>query len=181
MRHYFVKHRSFLLFLARFFGSYFVFATLYQCYLLGFDELKFEVDFFTKTVSSQSVYFLKWIDTSWQMANNLEEPCMNILYNNEWISRIVEGCNGLSIMILFASFVLAFYKGFKATFSYIVFGVLIIHVFNILRIVGLNLAMIRFKKYTDFLHNILFPLVIYGIVFLLWFFWVNKFSKDVKK
>jgi len=84
-------------------------------------------------------------------------------------------------MILFISFVVAFTGKFKSTLWFIPLGLLIIHVLNILRIASLSIALYKFPEYEHFLHGILFPLVIYGVVFLLWVIWVNKFSLYASK
>jgi exosortase family protein XrtF len=52
----------------------------------------------------------------------------------------------------------------------------IIHVLNITRIALLMVAFYNFPEANFILHDILFPLVIYGTVFILWIIWVNKFS-----
>lgn len=39
-----------------------------------------------------------------------------------------------------------------------------------------SVALYHFPQYEHVLHNIVFPLVIYGIVFLLWILWVTKIS-----
>jgi hypothetical protein len=45
----------------------------------------------------------------------------------------------------------------------------------------LVVLMYHFPDYKEFLHGVLFPLLIYGTVFLLWIIWVNKFSFYAKK
>jgi hypothetical protein len=38
----------------------------------------------------------------------------------------------------------------------------------------------HFPEQNHLLHGVLFPALIYGSVFVLWFIWVNKFSKYAK-
>jgi len=52
---------------------------------------------------------------------------------------------------------------------------------NIFRIALLTTGLYKYPEYGTFLHDILFPLVIYGVVFLLWVFWVLKFSAYAKE
>ncbi|WP_278019687.1 hypothetical protein [Flavobacterium ginsengisoli] len=52
--------------------------------------------------------------------------------------------------------------------------------FNILRIATLIVLSYNFPQYYRFLHGTFFPLVIYGYVFILWVFWINRFSKYAK-
>jgi exosortase family protein XrtF len=77
---------------------------------------------------------------------------------------------------LFISFVIAFSGKIKNTIYFIIVGSLIIHILNIIRIALLMVAFYHFPKANFILHDILFPLVIYGTVFILWIIWVNKFS-----
>jgi exosortase family protein XrtF len=72
--------------------------------------------------------------------------------------------------------VIAFTGKFKKTILFIMFGSIIIHILNIGRIVLLCVALYHFPQYEHLLHGVIFPLVIYGVVFLLWVIWVNKYS-----
>ena len=78
---------------------------------------------------------------------------------------------------LFIAFIVAFASGLKRTLLYIVFGSLIIYLVNIIRIAVIVVAIYKFPELEGVLHNIIFPSIIYGITFLLWFFWVQKISK----
>lgn len=100
---------------------------------------------------------------------------------NKSVARIVEGCNAASVMILFMAFIVAFSTTFKRTFIYIVAGIFIIHILNVIRVGLLSLGFYYYPDYKDLLHDILFPLFIYGVVFALWVAWVIKFSGNAKK
>jgi hypothetical protein len=41
--------------------------------------------------------------------------------------------------------------------------------------------MFHYPQYQEVLHGVIFPLFIYGVVFILWIVWVNKFSSYAKK
>ena len=58
---------------------------------------------------------------------------------------------------------------------------MLIYVVNIIRIVILSIGIYSYPKQADVLHEVVFPAIIYGVVFLLWVFWVNRFSKLNKK
>ena len=181
MKEYFNQYRPFLFFLAKFAVSYLVLAFLYQSYLNQFDEKNFEVDGFTKLVADQSQKVLSVFDTHSYTMSNPREASVKLFYHNTWVARIIEGCNALSIIILFVSFVIAFTGKFKPTFLFIVIGSLMIHVFNVLRIALLCIAIFHYPEYQHILHGVIFPLFIYGIVFLLWIVWVNKYSFYAEK
>ena len=115
-------------------------------------------------------------DSNASLLLDLNEPSIKVIYQNTYVCRIIEGCNAMSVMILFVAFVLAFTGKFKKTILFIFFGCILIHVLNVLRIVMLSMALYKLPQMKSFLHDIAFPLVIYGVVFLLWVIWVNKFS-----
>ena len=145
-------------------------------YLNRFDERNAEVDSFTQSVANQSAAVLSWFDSQSYTMPHLKEPSVKLFYKGKYISRIIEGCNALSVIILFISFVIAFTGKFKKTVLFIVFGTVLIHVLNIGRIALLCVALYNLPQYEHLLHGVIFPLVIYGVVFLLWVIWVNKYS-----
>jgi exosortase family protein XrtF len=181
LKKYWVQYKPFLLFLAKFALTYLVLTFLYQYYLDQFDAKNHEVDGFTKTVTHQVEQSLLFFNCDANVSLHPTEPCYKFLYKGKYISRIVEGCNALSVIILFISFVIAFSGKLKHTILFILVGSLIIHILNITRIALLMVAFYYFPEANTILHDILFPLVIYGTVFILWVIWVNKFSFYAKK
>lgn len=93
----------------------------------------------------------------------------------EEVTRMVEGCNIISVLILYVAFIFAFYKGFK-TFLYVLGTVIVLHIANVLRITGLNLVILLHPEYGKFTHDYLFPSVIYGMVVLFWLIWIQFFA-----
>ena len=181
MKEYLIQFKPFLLFLAKFAISYLVLSIAYQTYLNQFDIKKNEVDGFTKIVANQSQSILSVFNDHSYTLPNPKEPSVKLYYHDKWVSRIIEGCNALSVIILFISFIIAFSVKFKKTLIFILVGSLLIHVFNVIRIALLCMAIFHFPQYEHLLHGVIFPLFIYGVVFLLWVVWVNKFSSYAKK
>jgi exosortase family protein XrtF len=181
LKKYFIQYKPFLLFLGKFLLSYLILTFLYQTYLNQFDAKQNELDGVTKTVAHQSTEILSWFDAQCYTIPHEKEPSMKVFYHNKYVSRIIEGCNGLSVIILFASFIFAFSGKWPITIIYITLGSFLIHVLNLIRIALLNAALFYFPEYQHPLHGVIFPLFIYGVVFLLWVIWVNKFSFYAKK
>lgn len=171
-----LQYKPFLLFLGKFVLSYLILTIIYQSYLNRFDSSKNEVDSFTQLVAYQTVTVLSWVDSQSYSMPHLKEPSVKIFYHNKYISRIIEGCNALSVIILFIAFVIAFTGKLKNTIVFLLLGSIIIHVLNIGRIALLCIALYDFPQMEHILHGVIFPLVIYGVVFLLWVIWVNKYS-----
>lgn len=178
MKKYLVQFKPFLIFIGTFFAAYIVLTLLYKFYLNGFGPN--EVDGITNTVGRNVEQLMQTFSCDIKIHKSLTDSWMEVWYNKHYSVRIVEGCNAVSVMILFVAFVLAFSGKFKVTLLFIIFGIFSIYVLNVARIAILVVLLFRFPEQDHFLHGTLFPLIIYGFVFLLWIIWVNKFSKYAK-
>jgi exosortase family protein XrtF len=176
---YVKKYKPFLLFLAKFFVTYVLLTAAYQWYLSGYDQKQNQVDTITRSVAGQSESLLQLFGES-KMDKHPTQPSIRLFYQKKYVARIIEGCNAVSVMILFAAFVVAFSGKLKQTILFILGGSALIHVLNIGRIALLCVLIYHFPQYENFLHGVIFPLIIYGVVFILWVIWVNKFSKYAK-
>ncbi|MES2762431.1 MAG: archaeosortase/exosortase family protein [Bacteroidota bacterium] len=97
--------------------------------------------------------------------------------NGVWIGG---PCNGITLMFLFAIFVIAYPGNVKNKSWYLPLGILIVHTINILRIIALALIAKYNYTYLDFNHTYTFTFIAYSAVFGLWMLWVNKFSGTKK-
>ena len=147
---------------------------------MQFDASKFEVDPITKIVADHTVYLMRFLNEDYYVVLHETEPSMKIIYNGKYVARVIEGCNAISVIILFAAFVFAFTSNWLKTSVYIVIGAVLVYVLNIIRISLLVWAIYYYPEYQSFLHGTIFPLFIYGVVFVLWIIWVTKFSKYAK-
>jgi len=181
LKKYLILYRPFLLFLGKFLLAYLLLTFVYESYLHQFDVKKFEVDGFTQSVAEQTKDILVFFNCNANILPSTSESGINLFYNQRFMARIIEGCNGLSVIILFVSFVIAFSGKTKTTILYVMGGSLLIHILNVVRIALLCILMYYFPKQEHFLHGVFFPLFIYGVVFILWVIWVNKFSFYAKK
>ncbi len=100
-----------------------------------------------------------------------EHPGVSIAFN----------CNGLSLMYLFVSFILAFSGKWKHKLFFIPLGLIVIHVFNIVRTALLAIIVVYKPGWTDFNHKYTFTATIYIVIFILWVVWVNYFSISKKQ
>lgn len=182
MKELYKQYKPFFLFLARFLGSYIVLLIIYKIYLGNFNPLINEPDTITYLVAEQANWLLNLFGYTSHIALNATEACVNLFYGpNNYYVRIIEGCNAVSVMILFASFCIAFSAYFIRTALYIVIGVLLIYILNICRIALIIILTLKYPSLQSFFHDIFFPLFIYGVVFILWCLWIFKFSGYAKK
>lgn len=176
LKNSFSQHKVFFSFLAKFLLFYIAFSALYYFYLSQFDEKKNELDGFTQLVAKQSAAIMRFFAEDVATQTHRFQPAVQIIYKGEYVARVVEGCNALSVMILFAAFIFAFSTNWKKTVPYIFIGIALLHVLNCFRIAFLCFALYHYKQYGTLLHGTIFPLIIYGAVFLLWILWVTKYS-----
>lgn len=85
-------------------------------------------------------------------------------------------CNGLSLFALFTGFIIIFPGKIIHKLLFISLGILIIHIFNILRLVGLSLVVLYDSESLEFNHKYTFTIIVYAVIFLMWIVWVNKFA-----
>ena len=131
----------------------------------------------TNLVAKQTGNILNVLGYNAEVLQHSDEPSMKLFLDGNFLARIIEGCNSISVIILFLSFIVAFSGKLKTTFFYILSGSVLIYVVNLFRIVVLSLGLFHIPEYSEVLHKVVFPGIIYGMVFLLWIFWVNRFSK----
>lgn len=160
---------------------YILCSVFYKFYLQYSDGSKFYPDYMTHLVSKQCEAILNILGYKAEVLPHPNEPSMKLVVNGNYLARIVEGCNAISVIILFLSFIVAFSGQLKSTFFYSLIGIALIYVVNLFRIVILSLGVYHYPEYSEILHAVVFPAIIYGMVFLLWIFWVNRFSNLNKK
>lgn len=178
MKKYLVQFRPFLLFVSIFFLTYIVLTLLYKFYLNSYQAN--DLDGISMITGANTEQLLQFFNYDVSIQKSIQDPWLKIIINEKYVARITEGCNAVSVMILFVSFVAAFSGKFKKTLLFILFGLISIYILNVIRIAFLTVLVFYFPAQNDFLHGIVFPLIIYGYIFVLWIFWINKFSKYAK-
>lgn len=174
------KYASVIRFIFTFLGTYLLLALLYNLYLNNFDSATYYPDYLTHLVALQSEAVVGAMGYDVEIRSGFPEATMHLLVNGKFVARIIEGCNAASIIILFVSFMLAFFGNLKPTLIYTFAGSVIIYVTNIFRIGLMAVGIYEFPQYAHFLHTIAFPLVIYGSVFLLWVVWIIIYTKQIR-
>ncbi|AZZ58625.1 exosortase family protein XrtF [Riemerella anatipestifer] len=156
--------------LLRFLLVYLVLLGVYQFYLNtqeGLDGLSIHI-------ANQCTLIQNNIGYPSQAVPQLEHNTLWYYVGGEYVSRMVEGCNAVSVIILFIAFIFAFYRGFK-TFIFVFAGVIFLYIINILRIVGINVVLLEYPSYGKAAHDYIFPAIIYGSVVVLWIIWIKFF------
>ncbi len=174
------KYKLVIRFIVVFLAVYSVLTIGYNLYLNLSDGSTFYPDYFTNLVAKQTSALINGMSYDAQILPHANEPSMKIIINGKFVARVIEGCNAMSVIILFLSFIIAFAGQLKTTILYCLAGSIIIYAFNLIRIVILSVGLYHYPWRREMLHTVIFPLLIYGTVFLLWMVWVNRFSKQKK-
>lgn len=162
--------------LLRFVLIYIGLVFVYQLYL----NSQVGLDFISKWIGGQVCYVQEMVGYRSSMQEFPNHKTAHFILDGIAPSRMVEGCNAISVMILFVAFVFAFYRGVK-TFTFVAVGIVVIHISNVLRIAGINILYIYDKDYFKIGHDYFFPAIIYGTVVLLWLIWIKFFALKNEK
>lgn len=176
MKELFVKYKTVVKFVLTFLLVYAGFSLLYHFYLELSDGSTYYPDYLTHLVAKQTEDLINSLGYNAQTLPHPNEPSMQVYVNGQYLARVVEGCNAASVIILFASFVVAFSGKAKTTAVFVLAGSVLIYAANLLRIALFTIAIYHYPEQQAVLHDVVFPATIYGFVFLLWVFWVNRFS-----
>lgn len=178
MKALFVKYKSVIRFIITFLVVYGALSIMYKLYLDYSENSRYYPDYLTNLVAKQSQSLIETIGYDATIAPHPNEPSMKLIINNKFVARVIEGCNSVSVIILFVSFIIAFAGKWKTTLFYLLVGSVLIYTINLIRIVILSVGLYHYPWRREILHIVIFPLIIYGFVFLLWMFWVNRFANN---
>ncbi|NLN34051.1 MAG: exosortase family protein XrtF [Flavobacteriaceae bacterium] len=168
-----------LIFLLKFAVTGIVLVVLYNLYLHQYHQYNLP-DPYSQFVADCTVYSMNSLGFDAIQVVDKTRPWIWIGMNNEWLSYINEGCNAVSVMIIFVAFIFAFSTTWKQTLLYILGGLIIIKIMNIARIVLLNYIFAYHKEYGKIAHDYLFPAIIYGTIVVLWIIWVKYFALKLR-
>lgn len=170
------EFKPILYFIGRFFLVYIVLTALYSWYL---DPYLYDLqiaDPITTWMAEAAVNFIQWFGYSAENLQMQGETFRRFILENQYASRVNEGCNAVSVMIIFISFIVAFAGKWLTTILFILVGLIIMILSNIVRIALLTWIFRFHKDYTQISHDYLFPAIIYGTVVILWLIWVKFFA-----
>jgi len=176
LRDLLIQYKTVIKFIITFLIVYAVLTFSYKLYLQHASSEVYYPDYMTNLVAKQSKEMLETLGYSAQVIPHPNEPSMKLIINKKYVARVIEGCNSVSVIILFTSFIIAFTGSFKTTVLYLLAGSVLIYIANLVRVVILSIGLYHYPWRKDILHTVIFPAIIYGMVCLLWLFWVNRFS-----
>lgn len=162
-----------LRFLGIFLGCYLVLSLLYGFWI---ESLGKAPDFMTSEVSREVVAILRVFNVNASQQANPDGPTVFVYEDTRKVLNVFEGCNGLNVMIVFLSFVLAYGGHRQRILWFIPAGFLVIHLANLGRILWLFGLSAFNERLFYYFHKYFFTAVIYLIVFVLWWLWVTRWN-----
>ena len=132
-----------LILLLRFLATYLGLILLYQFYLNLYSDAA--ADPLTKIIAEQSTFCMNKMGYNTQLIESTEKSGLYFYINNIWATTMIEGCNAVSIMILYLAFIFTFYKGLQ-TFWFAALGLVFLYVVNVTRIALINMSIWNFHR-----------------------------------
>ncbi len=97
-----------------------------------------------------------------------------IWHHNKVVLYIANVCNGLELMVLYIGFIVCMPSNFWRKTRYIIVGVILLDVINIVRCVGLIYLQEYYQVYFQFAHHYLFNAIVYTATLLMWMVFSRK-------
>jgi exosortase family protein XrtF len=179
MKALYTQFSSIINFLMIFMLTFFLLSMLYDLYLQRYEN---KVDGMSSVVGSQAANLLGLLGYNAFATNQHAEKSTHVGIDSFARVKVIEGCNGLSVMILFLAFLIGFPGSLKHKAWFIAAGLLVIHWFNIIRVSVLCWAVYSFGETGYPVYKEMFTASIYVLVLGLWYLWVQKYGfTQVKK
>lgn len=163
-----------ILFLVKFIGMYVVANLLYGLYVTAYSP---NPDPATRMVSQHTASALQVLGWPAITQDDIAKPTTQLICEGESVLAIYEGCNGINVMIIFVAFLIAFGPVNRTLLWFVPVGLVILHAMNLLRIGLLFWVSLYMPKYMYFTHKYFFTAILFVVVFVLWIWWVKKYTK----
>lgn len=170
----FAEFRPTIFFLLRFVGLYVLTNVLYGVYITAY---KPKPDPVTHIVTVQTAAVLRAAGWEVTAEDHYSQPITNLMFEEQEILAVYEGCNGVNTMLMFLAFVVAFGPWRRPMLWFIPMGMVVIHLMNLLRISLLFFVSRTMPDAMYFVHKYLFTAFLYAVIFVLWIIWIRKFTR----
>lgn len=126
-------------------------------------------EYLTQQLFEHSKNILQWLNFEFTIEDR------TFLFGNYGYIGISYGCSGLKPIYQWIVLILLYPGKWKHKLWYIPIGIIIIHLTNIFRIIGLSYVLHWNPEYWKFSHDYLFRPFFYVVMFALWAFWNEHF------
>jgi exosortase/archaeosortase family protein len=97
-----------------------------------------------------------------------------LTYPNGHGIKVVWGCTGIKQTFIFVCIIIFAAGKWKNKLWFIPTGIFCCYLINILRITAITMIVKNHQELFDFYHSFVFKYLYYGLIFLMWLFWVEK-------
>lgn len=176
-----MKKNKVLVFFVRVIGCYVAWLLLYHYTGLGVNGLESYFTNATGWLSSEIINLFGQESNIRVSYNHIEKSSQAILQlringvDKEVVS-IGAPCNGLSIIAVYIGFIVCYFGSLSSKISFALAGTVIIFLSNSVRVIALAYNHLYSIDTFDFNHKYTYTFLVYGIVFILWMVWVNRYS-----
>ncbi len=101
-----------------------------------------------------------------------------VIFPNGQLMHIVWACSGLKQMFIFTLIIICARGSWRNKLWFVPLGLLACHIYNIVRIAFLGWIVESHFELFDFFHEYITKYIFYGIIFLLWMWWNERFNPD---
>jgi exosortase family protein XrtF len=168
------SQKAILFFLLKFIGLYLVLNTAYALWISRYEPMP---DPLTIIVTQQTAALISISEDDISIGEAVNSSNVPVKQNGKTVISVFEGCNSLNVMIVFVSFIVAFTGTAKRTAFFALAGIVMIYLFNLLRVGLLFFIAKYYPGNLYFFHKYLFTGLLYMLVFVLWYFWVTRLWK----
>ncbi|MEO2186702.1 MAG: archaeosortase/exosortase family protein, partial [bacterium] len=85
--------------------------------------------------------------------------------------EVLNGCNALTLMALYSGFIISFQGPNKKRIIYLLIGIGIIFILNVIRIMAFSLATVYFQPHWDIFHEFSSFIFFYPVILGIWYQW----------
>lgn len=161
---------------------------LYTFIIAGFHLLYkyFEAAIISIPIDSYIIAFLvqnllitsSWVLNIFGMRNSISGDVITL--PNGFQIQMQFGCSGFQQFLLITILFILFPGPWKKKMWFIPSAILLVHILNIARFVGISVYAIHFKTYFHLVHDWIFRPFIYFAIFMTWIIWVEIINTRVK-
>ncbi|MCD4745392.1 MAG: exosortase/archaeosortase family protein [Bacteroidales bacterium] len=141
-----------------------------------------EVEFIRNSAAFLS--YQVFLASEWFLSNvlGIDITTINttIYTENQGYVKVNLSCSGLKQFYQFTILMILYPGPWKHKLWFIPAGLIIIHITNIFRIVGLVIVTINIPEYWHFSHDYIFRPFFYVVMFAMWVIWVEYFYNKKK-
>jgi len=168
------EYRPAALFLARFLSIYVLGNVLYGLWIVSYGTA---ADPFTVLVTQHAAGLLRVISFEAAAVASSQAPNVALQLAGVTVVRVFEGCNAINVSVLFLAFLVAYKGSWARTVVFGLVGLLLIYLFNLLRVAGLFLVAKFYPDQLYLMHKFVLTGVIYAFVFALWYLWATRYAR----